>query len=205
MTTIVDYGCGNIGSIQNMLKKLGEESLITSDSELIDQATRLILPGVGSFDTGVNNLKNHNLISCLNKKVLDDRIPILGICLGFQLMTNSSTEGSLEGLGWFDAETIKFDLKDSEKKFPLPNIGWRKTNIHKEIPLYSDVDDDTWFYYVHNYHVTTNDEKLISLTSTYAHDYIAALTNKNILGVQFHPEKSHKYGLRLFDNFLTHY
>ena len=205
MTTIVDYGCGNLGSIQNMLKKLGENSLITSDFESINQATRLILPGVGSFDKGLNKLKSHNLISCLNKKVLDDQVPILGICLGFQLMTNSSTEGFLEGLGWFDAETIKFDLKDSKKKFPLPNIGWRKTNIQKQIPLYSDFDDDTWFYYVHNYHVTANDDRLVSLTSNYSHDYIAALDRRNILGVQFHPEKSHKYGLRLFDNFLAYY
>ena len=205
MTTIVDYGCGNLGSIQNMLKKLGEDSVITSDTELIDQATRLILPGVGSFDTGMTNLKKHNLISCLNKKVIEESVPILGICLGFQLMTNSSTEGSLGGLGWFDAETIKFDLSENEIKYPLPNIGWRKTNINKDIPLHSELDDDTWFYYVHNYHVITNDEKLISLTSTYGHDYIAALSNKNILGVQFHPEKSHKYGLCLFSNFLNYY
>jgi len=205
MTTIVDYGCGNLGSIQNMLKKLGEDSLITSDIELIDRAARLILPGVGSFDTGMTNLKTHELIPCLNRKVIDQGVPILGICLGFQLMTNSSSEGCLEGLGWFDAETIKFDLSENKRKYPLPNIGWRKTNINKDIPLYSELDDDTWFYYVHNYHVTTNDEKLISLTSTYGHDYVAALSNENILGVQFHPEKSHKYGLRLFSNFLNHY
>lgn len=205
MTTIVDYGMGNLGSIQSMLKKLGETSLITSDPYVIEQASRLILPGVGSFDSGMNHLAELNLISSLNKRVLCDKVPILGICLGIQLMTKSSMEGTLPGLSWFDADTIKFDLIESVNKYVLPNMGWRKVSVRKEIPLFEGLDDDSWFYFVHNFHVVTDNNELVSMTSEYGYEYIVSLTKDNILGVQFHPEKSHKYGLRLLQNFIRYY
>jgi len=205
MTTIVDYGMGNLGSIQSMLKKLGETSIITSDPYVIEQASRLILPGVGSFDSGMNHLTELNLISSLNKRVIQDKVPILGICLGVQIMTKSSMEGILKGLGWFDAYTVKFELEGSPNKYVLPNMGWRKVSIKKEIPLFDGLDDDSWYYFVHNFHLATHNNELISMTSEYGYDFAASLTNDNILGVQFHPEKSHKYGLRLLDNFIKYY
>jgi len=205
MTTIVDYGMGNLGSIQSMLKKLGETSIITSDPYVIEQASRLILPGVGSFDSGMNHLTELNLISSLNKRVVQDKVPILGICLGFQLMTKSSMEGTLTGLSWFDAYTVKFELKESIKKYVLPNMGWRKVSIRKEIPLFEGLDDDSWFYFVHNFHAVTDNIELVSMTSEYGYEFVASLTKDNILGVQFHPEKSHKYGLRLLQNFIRYY
>jgi glutamine amidotransferase len=205
MTTIVDYGMGNLGSIQNMLKKLGEASIITSDPYVIEQADRLILPGVGAFDSGMIQLNESNLITSLNKRVLQDKVPILGICLGIQLMTKSSMEGKLNGLGWFDAHTIKFEIKEGTNKYVLPNMGWRKVAIRKEIPLFKGLEEDSWFYFVHNYHLVTDNEGLVSMTSEYGYDFVVSLNNENILGVQFHPEKSHKYGLRLLQNFINYY
>ncbi len=196
---------GNLGSIRNMLKKLGEASIITSDQQEIKQATRLILPGVGAFDSGMTRLADLDLISLLNQKVLEDKVPVLGICLGIQLMTKSSMEGVLSGLGWFDAETVKFDLTGISGKYPLPNMGWRQVFIRKDIPLFEGLDEDLWFYFVHNYHVSTNYAELISMTAEYGYEFNASLANENILGVQFHPEKSHNYGLRLLHNFIKYY
>lgn len=204
MTTIVDYGCGNLGSIQNMLKKIGEKSIITSDVKIIEQSTRLVLPGVGSFDYGINNLIDYNLRDILTRKCKIDNIPILGVCLGTQLMTKFSEEGSLKGLGFVDASTIKFNFK-VENNLSLPNIGWRKIEIKKESPLFEGFTHETWFYFVHKYHLQTNKTKLISSVSNYGYEFISSIEFNNLVGVQFHPEKSHKFGLQLFKNFLNNY
>jgi glutamine amidotransferase len=202
---IIDYGMGNLGSISNMLKKIGATSIITSDHQEINQATRLILPGVGAFDAGMTRLAELDLIALLNQKVLVNKIPILGICLGMQLMTRSSFEGHLPGLGWFDAETVKFNLTEIIGKYPLPNMGWRQVAIRKDIPLFEGLDKDAWFYFVHNFHANTHCNGEIGMTAEYGYEFVASLTHENILGVQFHPEKSHKYGRRLLENFVNYY
>ena len=205
MTTIIDYGMGTLGSIQNMLKKFGEPSIITTNPLEIEQATRLILPGVGAFNTGMNRLTELNLIPILNKKVLENKIPILGFCLGIQLMTKSSMEGNSDGLNWFDAETIKFNLNEMEGKFVLPNMGWRNVSIKKEIPLFEGLNEESWFYFVHNYHIVSNSKRQVGMTSEYGYEFVSSLVDDNILGVQFHPEKSHKFGLKLLQNFINNY
>jgi glutamine amidotransferase len=205
MTVIIDYGMGNLGSIQNMLKKCGFESIITSDKTIIENAQRLILPGVGAFDTGMKKLKDLNLIQPLNEIVLNKKVPILGICLGIQLMTQSSEEGLELGLNWFDSETVKFNLKNNNLKLPLPNMGWRHVEILKNIALFENLPKDSWYYFVHNYHIVSKCKTDIAITSEYGYEFVASLAKDNIMGVQFHPEKSHSFGLRLLSNFVNYY
>jgi len=205
MITIVDYGLGNLGSIKNMLKKIGADSVITSDPEVIAKADKLILPGVGSFDNGMKNLKELGLIDLLNKKVLEDKVPVLGICLGMQLITKKSEEGIEPGLGWLDAEAIRFRVDPGERKFSIPHMGWEYVHPQKESRLMKDMYEDPKYYFVHSYYIRCNDPQDTLLSTHYAHDYVSGFEKGNILGVQFHPEKSHKYGMKLFKNFVDNY
>lgn len=205
MIAIVDYGMGNLGSIKNMLRKIGTQSIITSDPDEILKAEKLILPGVGSFDSGIKNLTELGLIEALNQRVLKDKIPILGVCLGIQLMTNGSDEGTIEGLGWFDAKTIKFNTEIVKEKLLLPNIGWRDVLLNKPSKLYNDMHEDPRFYFVHSYHLVSNKPSDVSMSAHYGYDYVVGLEHDNILGVQFHPEKSHKFGMKLYENFVRYY
>jgi len=202
MVTIVDYKVGNLGSIHNMLKKIGVPALITSSLEEISSAEKLILPGVGAFDSGINSLKKHNIWQILNDKVLKQKTPVLGICLGMQLLCNRSEEGKEAGLGWIDAEVTRF--KPTNKRFKTPHMGWNYTTSPKESKLFANMYDDPKFYYVHSYYVTANDDSSIA-KSTYDITFDAALEKGNILGTQFHPEKSHKFGMKLLENFVQHY
>jgi len=202
MVVIVDYGLGNLGSIQNMLKRLGIPAVICSDPEMINNAKKLILPGVGSFDTGIQNLHNLGLWDILNKRVLVDKVPILGICLGIQLMCKSSEEGSLPGLGWFNAEVLSFRKKFiQEKTFPVPNMGWREVTKLNSSPLTMDLHENSRYYFVHSYYLNAFDHEDVILTAHYGFEYVVALNRNNIFGVQFHPEKSHKYGFGLMRKF----
>lgn len=203
MICIVNYGTGNLGSIRNMIKRLGYNSIITSDFDTLSKASKIVLPGVGSFDYGIKNLNKLNLINILNKKVLKDKVPILGICLGFQLMTRKSDEGNLNGLAWFDAETISFNFSSQSKRLILPHMGWNNVQIINSSKLTNGLNIDSKFYFVHNYHITSFDDKQNILKSNYGYDFICSMEKENIMGVQFHPEKSHKWGMILFDNFLN--
>jgi glutamine amidotransferase len=205
MIAIVDYGMGNLGSIKNMLHKIGTQSIITSNPEEILKAEKLILPGVGSFDSGIKNLAELGLIEILNQRVLKDKIPILGVCLGVQLMTIGSDEGEMDGLGWFDAKTIKFNTEIVKEKLLLPNIGWRDVLLNKPSKLYKDMYEDPRFYFVHTYHLVSNEPSDVSMSANYGYDYVVGLENDNIIGVQFHPEKSHKFGMKLYENFVRYY
>lgn len=205
MITIIDYGVGNLGSVANMIKKVGGTSIISSDKSAVADAEKLILCGVGSFDDGITNLKNLDLIDTLNRKVLEEKTPILGICLGMQLFTERSEEGKLPGLGWFDAETVKFRLNE-DKSLRTTHMGWNVVNLDKPSRLFSPFDDEEKrFYFVHRYHVKVS-QPTDSLTSTsYGYSFCSALEKDNIVGVQFHPEKSHKFGIQLFKNFINNY
>lgn len=205
MIVIVDYGLGNLGSIKNMLNKIGVDSLITSDKEIINDAQKLILPGVGAFHTGMRNLAELNLIDVLNKKVLVEKTPVLGICLGMQLFTNHSEEGDSSGLGWIDAETVKFNPGESREKISIPHMGWEFVDQTKNSNLFSEMYDKPKFYFVHSYYVKCRNKEDISLTANYIHSFVAAFEKDNIIGVQFHPEKSHKYGIKLYKNFVENY
>ena len=202
MITIVDYGLGNLGSIKNMLRKLGYTSEISSDYEKIKMASKIILPGVGSFDTGMSQLKSMGVINLLNKKAFVEKIPILGICLGAQLMCQSSEEGVLHGLGWFEADVLSFNRKFGKGKgLTVPNMGWRDVTIYKESSLTSNLPMNPRFYFVHSFFISTKNNDEIIMTAMYGLTFAVFLQRQNIFGVQFHPEKSHKYGFRLLQNF----
>jgi len=201
MIVIVDYGCGNLNSIKNMLRKIGYDSVITSSFEELEKATKIILPGVGSFDTGMKNLLDSNLQPILEKRALKDKIPFLGICLGMQLMTKGSEEGVLSGLGWFDAETKRFS-SSIDYKLKIPNIGWNDIAIKKESEIFKGIDSPR-FYFVHSYYIQSNQTSDILASADYGIEYTCAFSKDNLFGVQFHPEKSHKYGMKLLTNFAS--
>lgn len=203
MIAIIDYKTGNLGSIKNMLKKFGELSVITSDSNEIEKSDKLILPGVGAFDQGMGYLRELGLIEILRKKVQMEKTPILGICLGMQLMSNSSEEGKENGLGWIDAKTIKLKFP-SDVRLPIPNMGWNSIEIKKEHYLMKDIGTESRFYFVHSYHVVCNNEQDVLATSNYGITFNSAFAKDNVMGTQFHPEKSLKYGMNVLRNFATY-
>ena len=205
MLVIVDYGLGNLGSIQNMLKKIGVKALISSDCSIIQQATKLILPGVGSFAFAMNQLADLNLIDVLNKKVLEEKTPILGICLGVQLFTSFSEEGNCNGLNWIEANTVKFSFKESNELLKIPHMGWNDVYPTKQSKLFEGMPEDSRFYFVHSYYIQPKHEQDALLKSNYGFDFTCALEKDNIVGVQFHPEKSHKFGMQLLRNFVENY
>lgn len=200
MIVIVDYGIGNLASVFNMFKKIGiKDVVISKDKEVITNATKLLLPGVGAFDAGITNLENSGLITILNKKVLEEKIPILGICLGMQLLSKRSEEGIKQGLGWIDAETIKFNL-DTSLKLKVPHMGWNYIKVTKENPLINS-NEKNRFYFVHSYYVKCFDENQSMATSNFGIDFTCMVNKNNIYGAQFHPEKSLKFGMNLLENF----
>jgi imidazole glycerol-phosphate synthase subunit HisH len=204
MITIIDYGIGNVGSIENMLRKIGVQAEVTSDLKLIAQAEKLILPGVGHFDFGMQKLQEYQLIDTLNQRVLQDGVPILGICLGMQLFTKSSEEGTQKGLGWVDAETKKFVIPAGER-LRVPHMGWNTLSKVTEPTLFADLDlDDARFYFVHSYYIKCNLISQEAAKTNYSIEFDAAFRNNNIFGVQFHPEKSHKYGMKVLGNFAKY-
>jgi len=198
MIAIINYNLGNPKSIKNMLGYLGVDSMISSDPNEIALADRLILPGVGHFKHGIEQLDKLNLFEVLNQEVLIKKKPILGICLGMQLMTKHSEEGDCNGLGWLDATTRKFQISDTLK---VPHMGWNDVHYKKDSKLTEDFSADPRYYFVHSYQVQCNQEADVLGTTTYGYEFVAAFEHENIYGVQFHPEKSHKYGMELLRNF----
>ena len=205
MITIIDYGVGNIKSIQNMLKKISAPSFITNDIKKIAQATHIILPGVGHFDHGMKKLIESGLLEILSKKVLIEKVPILGICLGAQLLTRGSEEGDCEGLGWIDADTIKFDTSKLTDNLKIPHMGWSDVSIINEVKLFSNMPKECRFYFVHSYHIKCDNVKDIAVTTEHGYQFTAGVIKDNIIGMQFHPEKSHKFGMQLLRNFAKKY
>jgi glutamine amidotransferase len=199
---IVDYGVGNLESIRNMLKKAGFESKVSSRKEDILQADRLILPGVGAFDACALKLRQSELINVLEEKVFGDKVPILGICVGLQLLMRASEEGRERGLGWIEGDVIRFDAARLPGSVKIPHMGWTEV-IEAKPSLLLDEIIDPRFYFVHSYHVLPDDDEDILLTANYGYPFAAAVLKNNIMGVQFHPEKSHKYGMKLLSNFAT--
>lgn len=198
---IIDYGLGNLGSMLNMTKKISENVIVSSDHDIIAKADKLILPGVGSFDSGMRNLIERNMIPLLNKKILEEKVPILGVCLGMQLLGIRSEEGKLPGLGWLDAETIRFKFQDENADLKIPHMGWNQLTVRQSHPLFSGLEDNNRFYFVHSYHFVCTKPDNILATTSYGVGFTSAVVKDNIMGVQFHPEKSHKFGMRLLKNF----
>jgi imidazole glycerol-phosphate synthase subunit HisH len=204
MITIVDYGVGNLASIQNMLKKAGHAGLISSRKEDILSAEKLILPGVGAFDTCAEKLRGSGLMDAINKKALEEKIPVLGICVGLQLLTEGSEEGVLPGLGWISGKVIKFRQDALQPGMKIPHMGWTEVEICKPSRLFEDMYEDPRFYFVHSYHLQLDNPEDALVEATYGYKFVAGVERGNIMGVQFHPEKSHKFGLRLLQNFIRY-
>lgn len=201
MITIIDYGLGNLGSIANMIKKTGGTAMITAEISEIKKAKKLILPGVGSFDAGMQNLKERNFIDVLHHKIMEEKIPVLGICLGMQLFSRKSEEGQLNGLGFIEADTIKF--KKNEANIRIPHMGWNTILTQKSSRLFSNDCKEMRFYFVHSYHLSCDHAEDILAVTNYGYNFPSAIERANIFGVQFHPEKSHQYGLQIIKNFVN--
>lgn len=203
MIVILDYGMGNPSSILNMIRKVGGSAVISIDAEVILKATAIILPGVGSFDNGIKKLRSTGIIDILEKRVLRDNIPFLGICLGMQLLFESSEEGVLPGLGFIKGRVSKFNITDTNKKLKIPHMGWNVVTVSKEeSKLFKGLDNEIRFYFVHSFHVECDNHADIIATTEYGYKFTCCIQHENIYAAQFHPEKSHKFGMVFFKNFL---
>lgn len=199
---IINYGMGNLNSVKRKLSLLGIDAIISDLPSDILKADKLILPGVGHFQKAVENLKQLQLWELLNEVVLVSKKPILGICLGMQLMAAYSEEGNAKGLGWFDAEVVGFKVKDY-LKYKVPHTGWNQIIKTKESQLMQDISDQSEFYFVHAYHFKCNDPVDILNETDYEYRFTSAVEKENIFGVQYHPEKSHDIGEVLLKNFIN--
>ncbi len=200
MIAIVNHGLGNIRSVAGAIERLGAEAVVTNDANELTKADKLILPGVGAFGDGIGNLRALGLEDILNRLVLRESRPILGICLGFQLMAKESCEfGYHRGLGWIDAVVEKIDTNG---RLRLPHVGWNDLFQRKESKLFENIPEDALFYYVHSYHVTCSDQSMIIGECDYGMRFTAAIEKNNIFATQFHPEKSQQWGLELLRNYI---
>lgn len=208
---IVDYGMGNLNSVKKKLSRIKVDAIISSNPKDITNADKIILPGVGHFQNAMENLKKLNLVDILNEMVLVKQKPILGICLGMQLMANKSEEGNAagpcpgiigKGFGWIDADVIKFKVKD-KLRFKIPHVGWNQIIKAKESYLMKDIPEFSEFYFVHSYHFKSNNLSDILNETEYEYKFPSAIERNNIWGVQYHPEKSHDAGELLLNNFIS--
>ena len=200
MIVIIDYGIGNLASVLNMFKKIGvKEVVISSDPVVVAPASKILLPGVGAFDGGMGNLEKSGLMPVLSQKALREKVPLLGICLGMQMLTKRSDEGQKPGLGWIDAETLKFDLPPA-LKLKVPHMGWDYIKVQKENPLI-EINTKSRFYFVHSYFVKCLDPQQSLATCNFGIDFTCMVNKDNIFGAQFHPEKSLKFGMQVLANF----
>lgn len=201
VVVIVDYKMGNLGSIQSMLRKIGMPSLVSGSIDDIQRANKLILPGVGAFDSGMKNLSELGLLPVLKKKVLEKGTPILGICLGMQLFMEKSEEGVLPGLGWIEGKVVRFRFDRQQTDLKIPHMGWNTVTVQKEGPLFTGMEDGSRFYFVHSYHVICSRQEDVLATTKHGYDFPCSISRSNITGTQFHPEKSHRFGIRFLENF----
>ena len=199
---IVDFGMGNLGSIRNMLRYIDVPSTVTARPEDVAGARKLILAGVGAFDTAMRNLEMLGLVPVLRERVLEQGVPVLGICLGMQLFARSSEEGRLPGLGWLDGEVVRFDFRDLSPRPKVPQMGWNLVRPVRESALFAGNRDDRKFYFVHSYHMRCPPEIVLCRTA-YGYDFVSGVEQGKIFGVQFHPEKSHRFGMDLLRNFAA--
>jgi imidazole glycerol-phosphate synthase subunit HisH len=200
---VVDYGMGNLSSILNMLKKVGVTADLSNNPNDILKADKLILPGVGAFDNAIRNLKKKEYVQVLNQKILVEKTPILGICLGMQLFSKKSEEGYEQGLGWIDAQTVRFKFENSNFHLKIPHMGWNYANVCQKSHLFPNYDLEYRFYFVHSFHVQCNNPIDVLAWTDYGQQFTSAICHGNILGTQFHPEKSHRFGLEFFKAFAA--
>lgn len=201
MIAIVDYGSGNIQAIKNIYDNLKVESFFASEPSQLERANKIVLPGVGAFDEAVSKLKSSGMLDVLNHMVLDNKVPVLGVCVGMQVMANASEEGDIAGLGWFDANVKKFDATTIPNKPKLPHMGWNEVLQKKDCQILDDIQLEKGYYFLHSYYFECNNSDDVLLTAHYGNEFTCAVQKQNIFGFQFHPEKSHSNGINLFRNF----
>ena len=208
---VVDYGMGNLGSILNMLRKIGANAYISSNPDEIAKAKKIILPGVGAFGKGMDQIRKLGFYDVLNEKVLKEKVPLMGICLGMQLFTGGSEEGEavgktqgVSGFGWIAATTVKFNFEQDTQGLKVPHMGWNRIGEKQQSPLFEGLNNEkeARFYFAHSYHVICEHQENILATTRHGYSFASVIGKGNIIGVQFHPEKSHKYGMLLMKNFF---
>lgn len=200
MIGIIDYGSGNIQAIRNIYKRLKIKTLIINKAEDVSSATKIILPGVGAFDEAIGMLEKSGMRASLDEAVLKKKIPVMGICVGMQIMADESEEGSLKGLGWISGSVKRFDINQINIVPKLPHMGWNNISFSENL-IFNGIDKKTGFYFLHSYFFKANMQENVIATSFYHHDFHCAVNKNNIFGFQFHPEKSHSNGIKLFKNF----
>jgi glutamine amidotransferase len=204
MIAIINYGSGNVRAIGNIYDRLNIPYLIVSQtSEITDKITKIILPGVGSFDETMSMLLKSGFRALLDEMVLEKKMPALGICVGMQILSNGSDEGELAGLGWIPGRVRKFDKNFLQHKPKLPHLGWNSVDIKKASPILQDIDTEHGFYFIHSYYFECADQQDILTTTQYGLNFSSAVNRDNIFGTQFHPEKSHSNGIQLLKNFAN--
>ncbi len=201
MIGIIDYGSGNIQAIKNIYKKLKVECKFVSQPEELDGVNKIILPGVGAFDEAMSQLNKSGLREVLDLMILDKKVPVLGVCVGMQIMALSSDEGELDGLGWFDAQVKLFDESTIKHKPKLPHMGWNEINVKREHSIFKLIDKEKGFYFLHSFYFKCNDKNDVLAEACYGNTFHCSINKENIFGFQFHPEKSHSNGINLFKNF----
>ncbi|MEP7081445.1 MAG: imidazole glycerol phosphate synthase subunit HisH [Chloroflexota bacterium] len=200
---VVDAGIGNLGAIPNMLKRVGATARISNRADDIAAADRLILPGVGAFDAAMRTLNELGIVEALAHKALVERVPVLGVCLGMQLLFRGSEEGDIAGLGWLGGQAVRFRLDGTDRSLRVPHMGWNYASPTNGSALLAGFEQTPRFYFAHSYHVECDDPADVAGWTTYGYRFASAVQHENIGGIQFHPEKSHRFGLKVFENFLA--
>jgi len=200
MITIVDYGLGNIKAFKHIFNQLNLDCVVARDAERLRNATKIILPGVGSFDFAMSSLNNSGMRGVLDELVMNKEVPLLGICVGMQMLAHSSEEGGLDGLGYMDGTVKKFS-KEQVSENPLPHMGWNKVEHHGANELFRNISAAERFYFLHSYYFDCNKDIQIVASASYGVNFTCGVKNHNVYGVQFHPEKSHDAGINLLKNF----
>jgi imidazole glycerol-phosphate synthase subunit HisH len=198
MIAVIDYGMGNSGSILSILRRIGAEGVLSADTAVIRRADRIVLPGVGAFDEGMTRLHRLGLVPVLEDRVLRGGVPLLGICLGMQLLAEGSEEGSCAGLGWIPGRTIRFSLPEPLR---IPHMGWNVLRPRRSHPILDGMEEDARFYFVHSYHLECTDPAAVLATTDYGIEFVSAVVRGSAVGLQCHPEKSLRWGMQVFRRF----
>lgn len=202
MIAVVNYGAGNLDSVVRAFREAGEEAIIAHAPEDLKSVQGIVLPGVGFFAPAMRSLQDSGLLPALERKVFGEKTPVLGICLGFQMLTNHSEEGDADGLGWIDAETKQFRFVKEPDAPKVPHIGWNDVTVSRDNPLFDGIPRGACFYFAHSYCVACHTPETVIASTTYGVEFVSAAGKGNIFGTQFHPEKSHSNGLQLIRNFV---